>query len=557
MDENRKNLPKVVEEKIERGEFVDNNNDLRKDLNPYDRHMINEYSNNGKSLDRHINLQEVTLSKINQIKQNNDAIRYNLTISDFEKSTFFQNVNFFHSSSMSNLNFRGIYIWKNESSNSIYYRLDFHGNRIKCNNDEEILKLFFPYHIKIYEKIEDVILDNYPILVRNLIPIIRDDVFYPLNNFELFFIQNIQYRNLFKSSIYTPLSIYIPIQNSIQNTIKIELIKDSTIETFIKYLVEDNESFEIMMNVLVKFHKRKLKSNYAFVLIGDEGSTDIFMEEIIKPIFASKDEYFSTIDDELLEKKSDTKIIEDKIFYHVKNLSESNLRSKRVSKLIFDIIRPNKITPENAILNNESYVWGELFITSSKNNPYPALEDIYSKCIVIKVKNLKIILKKMNIDKISLIENIQSDLFNFSHLLNSLYIEEDLFYFFDIREDVYKLQQKEEYKNLRNMSNGIIYTNHLNIKIREFVIAIQNKNINFFNQLSKENKELYDELLYNFEENMIAQPLLSEYFNIVNQDIIFEENSYLLDFLKQEYEMFKITPDDKSKYNGKKRYKIF
>lgn len=88
MDENRKNLPKVVEEKIERGEFVDNNNDLRKDLNPYDRHMINEYSNNGKSLDRHINLQEVTLSKINQIKQNNDAIRYNLTISDFEKSTY-------------------------------------------------------------------------------------------------------------------------------------------------------------------------------------------------------------------------------------------------------------------------------------------------------------------------------------------------------------------------------------------------------------------------------------------------------------------------------------
>ena len=150
----------------------------------------------------------------------------------------------------------------------------------------------------------------------------------------------------------------------------------------------------------------------------------------------------------------------------------------------------------------------------------------------------------------SLIENIQSDLFPFSHLLAS-------FDFFNIKEDVSRLQQKEEYKNLQNMSNGIIYTNDLNKKIREFVIAIQNKNINFFNQLSKENRELYDELLNNFEENMIAQPLLSEYFNIVNQDIIFEENSYLLDFLKQEYEMFKITPDDKSKYNGKKRYKIF
>ena len=153
-------------------------------------------------------------------------------------------------------------------------------------------------------------------------------------------------------------------------------------------------------------------------------------------------------------------------------------------------------------------------------------------------------------DKISLIENIQNDLFNFARLLAS-------FDFFNIKEDVSRLQQKEEYKNLQNMSNGIIYTNDLNKKIREFVIAIQNKNINFFNQLSKENKELYHELLNNFEENMIAQPLLSEYFNIVNQDIIFEENSYFLDILKQEYEMFKITPDYKSKCNGKKRYKIF
>lgn len=546
MDENRKNLPKVVEEKIERGEFVDNNNDLRKDLNRYDRHMINEYSNIGKSLDRHINLQEITLSKINQIRQNNNTLRYNLAINDFQKNRFFQDVYSFHLESMNYLNSKGIYIWKNESGNSIFYRLDSYGNRIKCNNDEEILKLFSPFYIKIYEKIEDVIIDNYPILVKNLIPIIRDDVFYPLNNLEFFFIQNIQYRNLFKSSIYAPFYIKIPIQN----TIKIEPKKNSTIETFINYLLEDSESYEILMKVLINFHKEKFKSNYAFVLIGDENATDILINEIIKALFTSKDEYFSTIDDELLEKKSDIKIIENKIFYHVKDLSESNLKSKRVKKLIFDIVRPNKINPEDAILNNESYVWGELFITSSKNNPYPVLEDIYSKCIIIKVKNLKIILKKMNIDKISLIENIQSDLFNFSNLLTSVD-------FFNIREDVYKFQQKEEYKNLRNMSNGIIYTNDLKEKIIEFVIAIQNKRTSFFNKIIKDNKEMYDELVHNFEEDMITQPLLSEYFNIVNQDIIFEENSYLLDFLKQEYEMFKITPDDKSKYNGKKRYKIF
>ena len=544
MDNYKSYLPKTAEEKVERGEIVHNNSNLRKDLNGYDNHITNEYSNIGKSLDRHINLQEATLSKINQIRQNNDAIRYNLEMNDIQKSRFFEDVTYFHSSSINHLKEKRIFIWKNESGSSIYYRLNRHGNRIKCNNDEDILELFSPDYIKIYEKIEDVIIDNYPIFVKNLISTIRDDVFYPLRNREFFSIENVEYRNLFKSTIYTPFRYY-----SRPNETKLEPIRNDTIETFIEYLVEDNDSFEILMRVLLNFHKEKLKSNYAFVLIGDENSTNILIDEILKPLFASKDEYFSTIDDELLEKKSDTKIIENKIFYHVKNLSESNLKSKRVSKLIFDIVRLNKINPEDAILNNETYVWGELFITSSKNNPYSALEDIYSKCIVIKVKNLKTILKKMNMDKISLIENIQADLFNFSDLLES-------FNFFDIREDVYKLQQKEEYKNLRNMSNGIIYTNDLNKKIREFVVAIQYKNINFFNQLSKENKELYDELLHNFEENMIAQPLLSEYFNIINQDIIFEENSYLLDILKQEYEMFKITPDDKSKYNGKKRYKI-
>jgi hypothetical protein len=543
MNEHRNNLTKVQNEKTYQGEVV-NNNILKKDLNRYEQHTSNEHLMINETLDKQIDFQKQTLLKINQIKQNNDAIKYNLAMNDFQKSRFFEDVKYLHRNSIRYLQERNIEIWKNESGNSIYYQLDSYGTRIKCTSDEDILKLFNRNQIKVYEKIEDVVIDNIPILVKNLIQSIRDDAFYPLFNREFFFIENVKYRNLFISTIYTPFRYY-----SRLNDTNLEPIRNATIQTFIENLVEDNDSFEILMKVLLNFHKEKLKSNYAFVLIGDENSTNILMDEIIKPLFASKDEYFSTIDDELLEKKSDTKIIEDKIFYHVKNLSESNLKSKRVSKLIFDIVRSNKITPENAILNNETYVWGEFFITSSKNNPYPALEDIYSKCIVIKVKNLKTILKKMNIDKISLIEKIQTDLFNFSNLLAS-------FNFFDIKEDVYKLQQKEEYKNLRNMSNGIIYTNNLNKKIKEFVSAIHNKNIVFFNQISFENKELYDELLHNFEEDMIAQPLLSEYFNIINQDIIFEENSYLLDILKQEYEMFKITPDDKSKYNGKKRYKI-
>ena len=61
MDEYKNYLPKKATEDFEKGELVDNNNDLRKNLNHYDQNMTNEYSNIGKSLDKHINFQEVTI----------------------------------------------------------------------------------------------------------------------------------------------------------------------------------------------------------------------------------------------------------------------------------------------------------------------------------------------------------------------------------------------------------------------------------------------------------------------------------------------------------------
>ena len=55
---------------------------------------------------------------------------------------------------------------------------------------------------------------------------------------------------------------------------------------------------------------------------------------------------------------------------------------------------------------------------------------------------------------------------------------------------------------------------------------------------------------------MIAQPLLSTYFNLVYEDAIFTDNMYFLDILKQQNTMFIQPPNDQSKYNNKKRFKI-
>ena len=39
MDEYKRYLPKTVKEKVEQGEVIFNNNDLRKNLNHYDQHI--------------------------------------------------------------------------------------------------------------------------------------------------------------------------------------------------------------------------------------------------------------------------------------------------------------------------------------------------------------------------------------------------------------------------------------------------------------------------------------------------------------------------------------
>ena len=70
------------------------------------------------------------------------------------KNRLFEDVNYLHKKVLGILEKILFGKW---NGNSIYYRLDSYGNKIKCSSDEDILKLF-NRNIKIYEKIEDVLL---------------------------------------------------------------------------------------------------------------------------------------------------------------------------------------------------------------------------------------------------------------------------------------------------------------------------------------------------------------------------------------------------------------
>ncbi len=149
-------------------------------------------------------------------------------------------------------------------------------------------------------------------------------------------------------------------------------------------------------------------------------------------------------------------------------------------------------------------------------------------------------------DRILLKKSIFENLDNFANILAT----------YPLDKSYHKIINTEEKAILPTMKNGILITATLNEQIEQFINAIRSNTLDLFEKIEKEDSDLYKEFQYNFQNKMIAQPLLSTYFNIIFDEIIFSENSIFLEILKEKATMFKQTPNDKSKYNGKKRYKI-
>lgn len=309
--------------------------------------------------------------------------------------------------------------------------------------------------------------------------------------------------------------------------------------------MQNEEQFNFIMQWLANFFKNLSSSKICLVLIGDDETTNTFIYDIIKPIFAYRNKYVSIINDESL-KNTNASIIRDKIFYHISNISTANAKDKRTSNLVLEILSSKYKTAYDAWENDESFINGELIVTSSKDTPYPFLKDSYTRCVVFKVKHLDTILKKMNMDRILLKESIFENLDNFANILAT----------YPLGKSYHKIINTEEKAILPTMKNGILITATLNEQIDQFINAIRSNTLDLFEKIEKEDSDLYKEFQYNFQNKMIAQPLLSTYFNIIFDEIIFSENSIFLEILKEKATMFKQTPNDKSKYNGKKRYKI-
>ena len=277
------------------------------------------------------------------------------------------------------------------------------------------------------------------------------------------------------------------------------------------------------------------------VLIGDNETTDFLINSIIKPIFIKYKKYISVITNDVLKNEKDfDKLLENKVLYHINNLDDKT-DIKRVDKIIKEFVKPNYST------DYESFIYGELLVTSSKDSPYLYLKNVLSCCTILRIKDMEAVLNSLNIDYSAFERNIFNDLDNFTNILlqnskNNNYIG---------------VLETDEKTYLKNMKKGVLVTPKIDQKIDYFVKNILTKNISSFKNIKNHDEDIYEELIYNFNENKIAQPMLNKYFNMIYNEVLIPENNEFIKILQNKAKMFNDTPSDDSKYNGKKRYEIY
>jgi len=175
------------------------------------------------------------------------------------------------------------------------------------------------------------------------------------------------------------------------------------------------------------------------------------------------------------------------------------------------------------------------------------LKSVLSSCSVLRVKDIESVLNKLDMDYSDFEKSMTDDINNFTNKL----VQDS--------QDNYPLTilNTDEKVYLNTMKNGVLITPKIDRKIDCFVEDILKGNIDAFQSIQQYAEDIYNELLYNFKEEMIAQPMLSKYFNIIHQEELIPDNNEFIKILQRKAKMYNETPTDKSKYQGKKRYKIF
>jgi len=344
----------------------------------------------------------------------------------------------------------------------------------------------------------------------SLFKIAYKEAFMP-NSFQEFFLENNSWiKNRFAPSNFMIDDLIMQYGNHLppKNVINQTSFQYSVTVEFIYQIVGCNqEKFLYILNWLAAFFQAPAnRSNIALVFVGkDNWAINFLFHKIISELF--RREYCLQIDTEMLELKGLFKLLEEKLFYYFEDIRINDNNRFNIKNLIKDIITKNEFyTQKNSCYPKKFKNYGQTIIaTDNPNIPFLEKDGDYYTVFKATPVNDDIIKKLTDDYKIhfntfhnSVFELIlDRDFKNFANILKSWIIDRNLIN-----------------KPLINDDRNILVQS-LNDKVQSFAKAVVNKDTNFFDPIKDINKELHNELVYNFRENIFMQPNLIRCFNIL------------------------------------------
>jgi len=311
------------------------------------------------------------------------------------------------------------------------------------------------------------------------------------------------------------------------------LAENSFIEKFILTMVNDDQSAcNYIINWLANYFQTLEKSSVALVLTGAKDITEeILIDKVIKAIFGRR--YCVTINDEEFKTSNVGEIAKDTLFYHITDIpkKKTNFDDKTLDKLIRQLLINSiaEIKMKDGTYQ-EVQILGQTIITS--DNPYSYIKNNESKCTIIQVSSLEEVKRKLDLDIVSIEENIKNDLDNFSDILAQYPVHKTF-----INHALKTSHLKKVKKNNEQMH---IKEEQTSQKIDDFIQALKEQNINYFLKV----KEDDDNTLYEDLENALLKDdgyyivqYLSDYYNII-YDESFEQDDFIK-ILKAKDDIFK------------------
>lgn len=385
---------------------------------------------------------------------------------------------------------------------------------------------------------------------------IEKEIFLPKEN-EFFQKNGVWYKNSFTSTMYLKKRFTKVEGEEIFNYFILDFI-----DTFSNEEDTDKtkKSTLTILGWLSYFYGKLESSNIALVLIGDKKVVDnIFWKRIVKPIFG--EEFCITINDDILKKSID-EIVQNKIFFHIDDFTLTEDNKEKMNELL------EAIFVDKFVLDKRTYkkipIYGQVLITSEI--ALSCMEYFYSRFEFIKVENdYSTIETKLNVSGSELLIKINENLDSFTDKLLILFKE------LQTKNFQLSIQNKMTKESLKDKIENKIEDNfNLEEKINEFIQAIKELNIDYFEKVKKSDEdELYKELEDSLKNEMIPREELSNYFNCVYEKEFFKDNNALLKMLKEKEPLFNQCVDKKdyekngiSDFNhktstlNKKQYKI-